>query len=126
MKNFLKLAVAGLIALGISRGVAYMVGAVQTQQQVTEISQRADNPKSESVINKADAKTEWMKACDTGEFDGANFDQNAYCACTFEKVVQNHGLNKIAQLALNGSDQELETLMQDEINYCLGQQGVEV
>lgn len=126
MKSWITTALVILAVIAIPKAVTYMIGAVQTQQQVTQINQRAEDKKSEPVISSSEAKAEWMTGCDTESLGGATFNQTEYCGCTFDRLEKRYGVNKLLQLFLNSSEQEIENLITPDANTCMAEQGIEV
>lgn len=125
MKDNFKTILIVVMLLSAPYAVRYAIDAVQTREQVRQIEQRADDPTSKSVLDPTAAKEEWMQGCDTGEYTGANFNQTTYCGCTFDLLVQEKGLNWVANMGLNGTDAEIKAAVEPYANRCLDQQNVE-
>lgn len=125
MKDLIKGVAYIAAVLIVVSGARYMIGAVITNEQVRQVEQRANDPKSESIISEADAKATFMESCDTDEFSGSNFDQRNYCSCIYDKLVEHHGVNWLIQVGLNDTPEEMQTKMQPEVNFCLQAQGIE-
>jgi hypothetical protein len=121
MKDNLKIAAVILVVL---IGVPYLSSAIQTKQVVDEISTRADNPTSEPVINISKGRADFMSGCDTGEYDGAGFDQTAYCGCVFDTMLEEKGINWIVKLGLNVDTTEAEAAMEPYANRCVNNQQI--
>lgn len=125
MNNNLKTVLIVIALLSAPYAVRYAIDAVQTKEQVRQIEQRADDPTSKSVIDPVAAKEEWMSSCDDSTLNGANFNQTTYCGCTFDLIVQEKGLNWIANIGLNGTEAEIKAAVEPYANRCLDQQNVE-
>jgi hypothetical protein len=125
MNSNLKTVLIVIALLSAPYAVRYAIDAVQTKEQVRQIEQRADDPTSESVIDPVAAKEEWMSSCDDGTLNGANFSQTTYCGCTFDLIVQEKGLNWVANIGLNGTEAEIKAAIEPFANRCLDQQNVE-
>lgn len=120
----MKTIISILVFVGAFAGVRYLVEAVVTNEQVRQVNNRANDPKSEPVVSAADVRSEFMKGCDTGEYSGANFDQSAYCGCVYDKIEAQYGVNYIIKSGLNDSSEDMQTKFAPQINQCLAEQGI--
>jgi hypothetical protein len=116
MKELLIL--AGLVLGGYT--VSYMIQAAQTHEEVKQINAKT------ITIDREEAREIFMSECDTGEYDGARFDQTAYCSCTFNELVNRVGINQMAKDGLNMTEAEMLNKYEPEINTCLRRQGIEI
>lgn len=120
----MKTLISILVIVGAFAGFRYMAGAVVTNEQVRQVNNRASDPKSESVVERAVFYKEFMAGCDDGTLDGAKFDQTTYCNCAFDSMEEKYGLNYMTQSALNDSEEQMLAKFNAEFEGCLKQQGV--
>lgn len=125
MKNNLKTVLVVIALLSVPYVVRYAIDAVQTKEQVRQIEQRADDPNSKPLMDVAEGRKEWMSGCDDGTLNGANFNQTTYCGCAYDLMVQEKGLNWIANTGLNSTDAEMKEAFRPYSEQCVNQQNVE-
>jgi hypothetical protein len=109
-----------VVSFGATR---YLFGAVQTHEQVKQVNARAEDAQSEPVVSHGVFHKNFMANCDDGTLDGDDFDQTAYCNCTFDAMEDRYGLNYMAQSALNDTEEEMIAKFAPEMSDCLEQQG---
>lgn len=101
--------------------VGYIVDSVQVKREVEKIN----DVSSSEVISRAEGKIEFMEGCDTGIYSGPAFDQTRYCGCVYDKLVEKHGVNGLLRIVLNESEEEIQSIMADEVSLCLAEQNVD-
>jgi len=115
MKNVLT-TLGIILAIGVSGVVGrYIIGAVQTQNEVNQISNASKSRTSEPLIPVAEARAEFMTGCDTGSYDS----QTEYCGCVWEQLVTSYGVNAIMNDGLTLTESEINAKYERQINYCL-------
>jgi hypothetical protein len=115
MKNAITVVVYIIIGLSLVSGVTYLIGAVQTQNQVNRISSAAKSKTSEPLISVSEARVEFMSGCDDNSF----YLQEEYCGCAWTQLLQAYGVNAIINDALMLSEVQLQNKYQEHVNYCL-------
>ena len=115
MKNIGTTIISVIAVLALMAGTRYVIGAVQTQNEVNQISNAAQSRTSEPLIPVADARAEFMSGCDDGSF----YLQTEYCGCTWTQLVQAYGVNALMNDGLTLSASEMEAKYQTQVNYCL-------
>ena len=111
-----------LIVIAALIAVPYLIGAVITREEVRQIENSANNPKSTPAISIDTGKQEFMRTCDDDSLNGAAFDQTSYCGCVFDTIVAEKGINWLANQGLNSSEAELATAMQPYVDRCVAKQ----
>jgi hypothetical protein len=105
-----------VIAIGVSMVAGrYIIGAIQTQNEVNQISNASKSKTSEPLIPVAEARTQFMTGCDTGSY----FNQTEYCECVWEQLVTSYGVNAIMNDGLTLTESEINAKYERQINYCL-------
>ncbi len=114
--KLIKIVLIVFVVFGVS---SYLINAVITTEQVRQIENGANNPKSASPISAADGKREFMRTCDDNSLDGAGFDQTSYCGCVYDSIVAEKGINWLANQGLNSSESELSAAIQPYVDRCI-------
>lgn len=79
-------------------------------------------PQAESQAGKQ----EYIKACDTGEYTGEQFDQREYCECTYNRIIDKYSEQELARDGLNMTSEQMLTKYRTEYMGCIRAQGIEV
>jgi len=95
----------------IARGISlYQSWQEPDIARTTPVVQTTPTP----IVTYNEARSEFMKHCDTGELLG----QTAYCSCTFEAMIGKAGINGLVYDGLTLDDQQLLDKYGLDISYC--------
>ena len=122
IKDIGKILVLGVLVFS----AIYFIDVVRTQDTLRQVEKGASDPTSQPVVDPRVARHSYMSSCDDGSLDSFSFDQTEYCACTFDSIVAEKGLNWLGDLGLNGSEKDKQDTFATYGTKCLKTQGVEV
>lgn len=108
-----------IIAIAAIIIIPYLIGAVITREEVRQIENGANNPKSAAGISSESAKTSFMSGCDDGSLNTAEFNQTTYCGCMYDTMAAEKGINWIADLGLNKTEAEASAAMTPYAERCI-------
>ena len=126
MKKFIGVAVGLAITLATIGIFRVATSEAYDMYQENKINSSTNLESMFSEADKAEVKAEFMKACDTGELDGASFDQTAYCQCAMNDFLADYSYTELAKMGLNKTPEELEAIGETYAPKCLAEQGVQI
>ena len=65
----------------------------------------------------------FMKSCNTGEYDGEQFDQEQYCTCAYKRLDDEYGIKNVTKDFLNMSEDDSDDKYNKVYEACLAEQG---
>ena len=116
MNKSLRIAIAIVAAIiGWALG-SYLVRAITLERQVSDLSNTS--------INTEDYRKNFMEGCVEVDFSGSGFNQTQYCACMYDEMVTDRGIEWFIKAVLNNEEPQYKIEIENYATLCLSNQGL--